>query len=179
MNRRTALIAAVAAVGGIAGVGGALWRSRSGALSVADTDSADGANIWKMQFDSPSGGRVDVAALRGKPLLLNFWATWCPPCVSELPLLDRFYREQNARGWQVLGLAVDNRDPVLEFLGKRPVTFSIGLAGLGGVELSRTLGNSAGVLPFTLIFNPAGKVVDRKLGVIKPEDLAAWVASIA
>ena len=131
-----------------------------------------------MQFETPQGGRLELAGLRGRPLLLNFWATWCPPCVGELPLLDRFHLDQRARGWQVVGLAVDNRSPVLEFLGKAPVSFVIGLAGLEGVELSRTLGNSAGALPFTVVFDRAGNVVRRKLGVIQPGDLQHWVASV-
>ena len=171
MKRRTALLAGVAAAAGAAGLGGALWRTRSGA-------AATGADIWPMRFETPRGGQLELASLRGKPLLLNFWATWCPPCVSELPLLDRFQREQHARGWQVVGLAVDNRDPVLEFLAKQPVSFAIGVAGMGGVELSRALGNAGGALPFTIVFDRAGAAVQRKLGVIQPEDLQRWIEAI-
>jgi thiol-disulfide isomerase/thioredoxin len=125
----------------------------------------------------PQGGELSMAGLRGTPMLLNFWATWCPPCVSELPLLDRFHREQQAHGWRVVGLAVDNREPVLEFLSKRPVSFQIGLAGMSGVELARAMGNSAGALPFSVVFNRAGEAVRHKLGIIESEDLKRWVAS--
>ena len=168
MRRRTALLAGVAAAGGGAGLGAALWRIRS--------TSAE-PEIWPMQFDTPQGGRLTLAAFRGKPLLLNFWATWCPPCVGELPLLDRFQREKQAQGWQVVGLAVDNRDPVLDFLGKRPVGYAIGLAGMGGVELSRIMGNTTGALPFTVVFSAGGAVIERKLGVIQPADLQRWTAA--
>ncbi|MBC7717365.1 MAG: TlpA family protein disulfide reductase, partial [Pseudorhodobacter sp.] len=81
-----------------------------------------------------------MADLRGKPLLLNFWATWCPPCVKEMPLLDAFYQTHRARGWQVVGLAVDSPTPVRAFLERVPVSFPIGLAGMEGSELSRALG---------------------------------------
>ena len=169
MKRRAAVAAGLAALA--AGGAAALWRSRR-------DDSNAAADIWAMHFDTPQGGRLELASLRGKPVLLNFWATWCPPCVGELPLLDTFHREQAAHSWQVVGLAVDNLAPVLAFLGKRPVSFPIGLAGMGGVELARTMGNAAGALPFTVIFDPAGAAVDRKLGVIELQDLQRWVESV-
>ena len=172
MNRRLALMTGAAVAAGVAGVGAAWWRSRP--------DEADGgAAIWPLRFETPAGGQLVLADLRGKPLLLNFWATWCPPCISELPLLDRFHREQQARGWQVVGLAVDSLAPVREFLGKRPVGFAIGLAGLAGVELSRTMGNAGGALPFTVVFDRTGHVVQRKLGVIQPDDLTRWVGTVS
>jgi len=171
MNRRLALLAGTAVAAGAAGAGVAWWRTRI-------DSGGDGAAIWPMRFDQPDGSHLTLASLRGKPLLLNFWATWCPPCVSELPLLDRFYREQQARGWQVVGLAVDNLAPVREFLTKRPVSFAVGLAGLEGVALSRSLGNTGGALPFSVVFDRRGGVVQRKLGVIHPEDLQRWVSNV-
>jgi thiol-disulfide isomerase/thioredoxin len=172
MNRRLALMTGAAVAAGAAGAGVAWWKSRPAA-------GGSEAAIWTMHFDTPTGGKLTLADLRGKPLLLNFWATWCPPCVSELPLLDRFHGDQSARGWQVVGLAVDNLEPVRQFLGKRPVDFAIGLAGIEGVELSRAMGNSSGALPFTVVFDRAGDLVERKLGIIKPDDLTRWVATIS
>ena len=171
MNRRLALITGAAVAAGAAGVGFAWWRTQSGATNEA-------AALWPMRFDQPDGGALSLQSLRGKPLLVNFWATWCGPCVSELPLIDRFHREQQSRGWQVVGLAVDNLAPVREFLVKRPVQFPIGLAGFEGVALSKSLGNTAGALPFSVIFDSAGRVVERKLGVIHTEDLQRWVATV-
>lgn len=171
MNRRLALMSGAAVAAGMAGAGAAWWRSRNAV-------AGGGASIWPLHFETPAGDRLVLADLRGKPLLLNFWATWCPPCVSELPLLDRFHREQQAAGWQVVGLAVDNLAPVREFLGKHPVGFAIGLAGVEGVELSRTMGNAGGALPFSVVFDRAGQAVERKLGVIKPDDLTRWAATV-
>ena len=172
MNRRTLLVAGVAAVAACAGAGVALWRARP---PVA-TEST--AALWALRFEQPGGGQLALDALRGRPLLLNFWATWCPPCVAELPLLDRFARAQPANGWQVVGLAVDNLAPVVAFLAKRPVGFAIGLAGMDGVDLARTLGNAGGGLPFTAVFDRSGLLVRRKLGLIEPADLQSWVSAI-
>lgn len=161
-----------AAVGAaVVGTGTAWWRSRP-------MPAADGAAIWPLRFDTPTGGQLAMSALRGQRLLLNFWATWCPPCVRELPLLDRFQREQQLHGWRVVGLAVDDREPVREFLAKWPVSFAIGLAGFEGVGLSRAMGNSGGALPFSVVFDRTGKAVERTLGVIQPEDLARWARGV-
>ena len=115
-----------------------------------------------------------MAALRGKPVLLNFWAPWCPPCVEELPLLSSFYREQSAKGWQVLGLAVDQLVPVQRFLAKAPVPFPVALAGLRGVDISKSLGNLSGGLPFTVVLGSDGQVAHRKMCQVTPDDLRAW-----
>ena len=157
---------------GLAGSGAAWWRSRA---DKGDTTSANEVDIWPMRFESPRGGELVLSGMRGRPLLLNFWATWCAPCVTELPLLDRFEREQRGRGWQVVGLAVDNREPVIEFLAKSQVGFALGLAGMGGVELSRTMGNAVGALPFSVVFDRQGRVMDRRLGIVRAEDLRRWV----
>ena len=119
-----------------------------------------------------------MGAFRQQPLLLNFWATWCPPCVSELPLLDRFHRARSGSGWQVIGLAVDKLVPVRDFLRQHPIGFPVGLAGLDGIELARQLGNGGGALPFTAVFDRSGKIVRRKLGVIEPADLLEWEKAV-
>ena len=102
--RRRALFAGVAAAAVLGGAGLAWWRQSSRDSAVAATEA-----LWQLEFDRPNGGTLRMASLRGRPLLLNFWATWCAPCVEELPMLDRFYRERATAGWQVLGLAVEWR----------------------------------------------------------------------
>lgn len=136
------------------------------------------AGFWAQQFDTPAGGSLALASFKGKPLLLNFWATWCPPCVKEMPELDRFQTEFAPKGWQVLGLAIDGPTPVKEFLAKVPVGFGIGLAGFGGTELGQALGNTAGGLPFSLLIDAQGRVRHRKMGATDFEELAAWARAI-
>ena len=179
-SRRAWLVGA----GGVAAMAGAgLSWQRQGDGAAASSAPAWAANkppdsLWALKAERPQGGELDLASLRGKPLLINFWATWCAPCVRELPLIDRFHREYGPRGWQVLGLAVDRPAPVAEFLARVKVGFPIGLAGLDGMDLLHGLGNAQGGLPFTVVINAAGQLVQRKIGETSFEELAGWAAKV-
>ncbi|MCU0775798.1 MAG: TlpA family protein disulfide reductase [Ideonella sp.] len=189
MNRRTVLIGTMAALAGAGGVGFAVWRSAPAPRAPVATPvstaapaapaptarpDAPAGGLWDLRFEQPDGGTLVMADRRGRWTLLNFWATWCPPCVKEIPMLDGFHREHGARGWQVVGLAIDGVTPVRQFLQRQPVAFPVGMAGLDGLELVRALGNTSGALPFTVILDPTGAVVDRKLGELREADLVAW-----
>ena len=172
-NRRGWLTGGVVALAALAGGGLAWWRFQPHAV-----DSGAEAAWWGLSFETPQGdATLSMASLRGRPLLVNFWATWCPPCVEELPLLNTFYREQRAKGWQFLGLAIDQPSAVRRFVQNIPIDFPVGMGGLGGTELGKSLGNSSGALPFTVVFGADGAVAHRKLGQVKPDDLAQWARS--
>ncbi|MFP5397584.1 MAG: TlpA family protein disulfide reductase [Gammaproteobacteria bacterium] len=170
MNRRSVVTVGVAAVAAATGIGWALRHQRR--------QAADDDGVWALRFERPEGGELVMADLRGRPLVLNFWATWCPPCIKEMPELDRFHREFAPQGWQVVGLAIDGPTPVRDFLRRVSVGFAIGLAGLGGTDLVRRLGNAAGGLPFSVIFGRDGQVLHRKLGETSFDELAGWARNI-
>lgn len=166
--RRRFIAAGIGALAGAAGIAAALRQSRTSAPSEA---------LWKWRPQRIDGSEFEFAGLRGKPLLLNFWATWCAPCVVEMPLLARFDRQYRAAGWQVVGVAVDQPEPVRAFITERGIGFPIVLAGGAGLELSRALGNRTGGLPFSVAFGADGAIKARKLGVLDERILSEWAAA--
>lgn len=163
-----------AGVGAAAAVGGAAVAWRQWLSPVDDAAAA----VWSMQFERPEGGQLVMANFRGKPLLINFWATWCVPCIRELPALQRFQREHVAHGWQVLALAVDQPVPVLEFIARFKLELTVALAGVDGLEWQRAMGNDKGGLPFSLVLDAQGRTRQRKLGETTFDDLKRWAAEI-
>ncbi|MEO5733703.1 MAG: TlpA disulfide reductase family protein [Rubrivivax sp.] len=181
MKRRRWLLGGAGAAAALAGVGWQQWRERDVAPGVDAAEaeaSASGGGLWRARFDTPDGGTLALASFKGAPLLLNFWATWCPPCIKELPELDRFARDHAAQGLRVVGLAIDSPTPVRKFLASQPVSYPIGLAGFEGTDLSRQLGNTTGGLPFSVLFDRGGQIVQRKLGETHSDELAAWARRV-
>jgi len=178
MTRRRLLLAGVGLAAAAAGFGWAVHRTSARSAPGDARDGPSRTDLWSLRFDKPDGGEVVLATLRGQPLILNFWATWCPPCVEEMPLLDRFQREHGAKGWRVLGLAADTAESVRAFLKAHPVSFAIGLAGFEGLSLSRSLGNAGGALPFSAAFDATGKSIGQKLGTLTSNELTTWAKQL-
>ena len=172
-RRRWLLLAGAAA--GAAGMGVAWWM-RQRAEELSEPAPSD---FWTLRLPQPGGGELAFASLKGRPLLVNFWATWCAPCIREMPALDRFASQYKGNGWQVIGIAVDQEKPVRDFLSRNGVGYSIALAGFDGITLSRQLGNEAGLLPFTVAFDAAGRLARRHLGETRFEMLSDWGKALA
>ena len=170
-SRRMLLTGALGTAAAAAGVGIGWWHRRAEANDPL-------AAMWEMRFERPEGGELAMQTLRGKPLLINFWATWCAPCVKEMPEIDRFAREFGKHQGQVLGLAIDGLAPVRQFLAKVKVGFLIGLGGLDGTDLVHQLGNLQGSLPFTVLIDADGNIVQRKMGETDLNELLGWLKQI-
>lgn len=171
--RRHWITAGVAAAAGLAGAFVA-WQKYQpqGVMDVAVQ------NFWGQSFEKPEGGTLAMEAFRGKPLLVNFWATWCPPCIEELPLIDAFYKQNSSKSFQVIGLAVDQPSQVRRYLTQKPLQFPNGLAGFVGTELGKSLGNEAGVLPYSVLFDAKGSLLMKKAGKLDQKDLDSWLQKV-
>jgi len=133
--------------------------------------------MFEQTMASPDGASVPLANWRGRVLVVNFWATWCPPCVDEMPDLDKLQTQFGTRA-QVVGIGIDSAKNINEFTKKVPVSYPLLVAGVTGSELSRQLGNTTGGLPFTVLIDAKGRVFDRISGRIKPDAILASINAV-
>ena len=167
-SRRT-LLALTGLVALLSGAGAAHWYRLRQRLD-SDIEQA----FWQLSLPLTDGQTLNLADWRGQPLVVNFWATWCPPCVEEMPLLDGFYRQNSSKGWKMVGIAIDQPSQVRRFLEQRPVAYPIALGGLDGMKWGEWLGNESGALPFTLVLAADGRLILRKLGKLSANEIAKW-----
>lgn len=124
-----------------------------------------------LELPSVAGGTVSLEALRGKVVLLNIWATWCPPCVKEMPSMQRIYEEHRERGLEILAVAVDDepgvRQPdgrieglVSEFVDRFGLTFPVVVDPTG--ETERRFDTQ--YLPTTFLIDREGRIRAREVG---------------
>ncbi|HRN63082.1 MAG TPA: TlpA disulfide reductase family protein [Luteimonas sp.] len=110
----------------------------------------------------------------GRPLLVNVWASWCGPCIKEMPELDRFAREQGEAGVHVLGLALDEPDAVRDFLQRIPVAYPQAIDVPGPADAGVQLGNPRGVLPYSILVSADGRLLKQKIGPFEDGEIDAW-----
>lgn len=174
MNQRVGivLVAVLAiAVGGVA----AWWSMRSAsvvpasAVVQASADAATGA-VWQASFKDPDGRLQPMAQWRGRPLVLNFWASWCAPCREEMP---HFVATQTAFGEFVrfVGLAIDQPEEVKKFLKEIPVNYPVLVGEQDAMALLKAEGNRIGALPYTVIYDAQGRKVMAHAGVMTQAQL--------
>lgn len=140
-----------------------------GVLTATVKAQGETTEIFDLQFDDLTGQMQPLAPYKGKPLVVNFWATWCPPCVKEMPDLESL--SLTYPNVQFIGLAIDTQRNVKKFLEKVPVSYDLYVPGHGGVKHMRELGNPKAGLPFTLVIDADGTVQHQLLGPINKADL--------
>jgi len=110
----------------------------------------------------------------GRPLLINVWASWCVPCLSEMPELERFARAQGQGGVQVFGIALDDVDAVREFLREIPISYPVAVDSPGPADAGVRVGNVHGILPYTVLVSADGRLVRQKIGPFMQGETDAW-----
>jgi len=172
-RRRLLLYAGVGA--GFGALGVALGWRRLAPEPASDTAVA---LLHAQTLPDPAGNPVDLGLLRGTPLVVNFWATWCAPCVDEMPELSAMHVELAPRGVQVIGIGIDSPANIAQFAQRMQVAYPLVVAGPVGAELGRQFGNMTGALPYTVLIDRNGRVVHRILGRVKIESLTRQAASM-
>ena len=110
----------------------------------------------------------------GKLILLNFWATWCPPCKKEIPAFIELQQTYSDQGFQIIGLAIDDEEAVIEYAEKIGMNYPTLVVQDGGVGLAKHFGNGAGVLPYTVIIKPDGEIsttIRGELSMIRAKEI--------
>jgi len=110
-----------------------------------------------------------------KVILINFWATWCPPCVREVPTLDKLNTDFKDKGFVVIGIAIDSLDAVVDFVDPLDLKYPILLAEQQGIELSQAYGNRLGILPFSIIVDRQGFIIHQQPGEITYEQVVELI----
>ena len=133
----------------------------------------------KLETSNPSTGESGVGTVEenlSKLTLVNFWATWCSPCRQEMPLFETMTRLHGANGFGVIGVAIDNPSTSQPFLDEMDIRYPILYAERTGMELMSLSGNEQGLLPYSLLIDENGQVIDQVLGKIDEAKISAWIS---
>ena len=119
--------------------------------------AAELKQFFASDFIDHQGHRQAVSQWRGKILVVNFWATWCAPCREEMPDFSRLQEKYSDRGVQFLGIAIESREKIAVYADRSTVSYPLLAGGHDAVELSRSLGNGVGGIPYTLVLGKSGE----------------------
>lgn len=159
-------------------------RAVQGAMSAVAPAAPEGLEVAKRGEPVPAitvpaldGTSISVPGdFAGRPLLVNLWASWCGPCIEEMPELERFAAEQGDNGVQVLGIALDDQAAVEDFLARIPVSYPIAIDIPGTRDSGVQLGNPRGVLPYTVLIGADGRLLKQRIGPFLHGEINAWAA---
>jgi thiol-disulfide isomerase/thioredoxin len=142
----------------------------------ADRTASD--SLFSHTFTDTDGRSQSLSQWRGKPLIINFWATWCAPCVEEMPELSALQAEIAPQNIHIIGIGVDSASNILQFSSKYKINYPLYTASMNGIDLSRQFGNRTGGLPFTVLLGSDGQIKKTYLGRLQIADLRKDLASL-
>lgn len=143
-----------------------------GAYLVGQDKAAPGGyQVLKMNLADADGRPQPMPQWDGKILVINYWATWCPPCIEEMPAFSRLHQKFSANGVQFVGIGIDTPDKIRYFRDSNKISYPLLVGGMDAASTSAELGNKHQALPFTAIFDAERKLVAVKLGRWAEADL--------
>lgn len=128
-----------------------------------------------LHFTDLDGKPRQLSEWRGRPLLINFWATWCAPCLQEIPMLIKAQTELADTGLMILGPAVDEAEPVRHFHAERDLNYPVFVGADQAIMAMDALGDTRGALPWSVFIAPDGRIVARHSGILSREQLESWL----
>ena len=164
------VMVAIAALG--VGVGAGFVSKSARLTNQVDVHALINASLASGKSD---GSSVVVSSQLGKLTLVNFWASWCAPCREEMPVFEAVYQQAANQGLQIIGIAIDSVDKAQPMLDSMGISYPILYAQQSGMLLMEKVGNPQGFLPYSLLIDQHGQVVERVLGTVHQHDLQRWV----
>lgn len=125
-----------------------------------------------------AGKMQDLSQWKGKKLIVNFWATWCAPCVEEMPELSAMQAHLLSQNIQIIGIGIDSAENIGVFASKYNIAYPLYVAGMNGAELARRMGNANGGVPYTLLISADGKIKKKYFGKLKFDELKEDLRSV-
>jgi peroxiredoxin len=122
--------------------------------------------FFAAEFLDLSGEPQAMSQWKGKTIIVNFWATWCPPCLEEMPELSDLYTKYQADNLIVLGISSDELDKIRAFAKETPVSYPLLSGDVDAMNISESLGNNKGVLPYTVVIAPDGQIAKTYFGLV-------------
>lgn len=174
MNRKLAIFGLIGAAFALLGLFAGINR-----IEPEAPEDAAVANLLSLSLPDSTGKAQPMAQWKGKGLIVNFWATWCEPCVDEMPELSALHSELAPRDIQVLGIGIDSKENIARFGSQLKIAYPLFSAGLEGTELARQFGNKVGGLPFTVLVDRTGNVRKTYIGRLKMQELRQDLSLLA
>ena len=133
------------------------------------------AFLIQSQLEDTNGKELQVADVLAELTLINFWATWCAPCREEMPMFNEVYQQYQSNDFSIVGITIDNLKSTVEFIYELGIQYPILMAEHEGWDLLSKSGNPNNLMPFSLLVDKQGNVLEKRFGLLHKEEIESWI----